>query len=109
LRGSALDFDSRGAAGFTGKYALRPVTRSAGLVISAPLGRGPTATLDAAYGKRAGDDEHFRLDARIAQRWHDLRIVLDVRNITGADYLDASVKPIAGRSAFVTLEWSGGE
>jgi iron complex outermembrane receptor protein len=109
LRGSALTFDSRGATGFTGKYALRPVTRSAGLIVSAPLGRGPTATLDAAYGQRADDDGHFRLDARLAQRWRDLRIVLDVRNITGADYLDASVKPVAGRSAFVTLEWSGGE
>jgi iron complex outermembrane receptor protein len=108
LRGSALDFDSRGAAGFIGKYALRPITRSAGLIVSTPLGRGPIATLDAAYGKRTDDDGHFRLDARIAQRWRDLRIVLDLRNITGADYLDASVKPVAGRSAFVTLEWSGG-
>jgi iron complex outermembrane receptor protein len=108
LRGSVLDFESRGSPGFIGKYALRPVTRSAGLVVSAPLGPGPTATIDAAYGKRADDDGHFRLDARLAQRWRDLRIVLDLRNITGADYLDASVKPVAGRSAFVTLEWSGG-
>jgi hypothetical protein len=38
-----------------------------------------------------------------------MRIVLDVRNITGADYLDVSVKPVAGRSAFLTLEWGGGE
>jgi iron complex outermembrane receptor protein len=109
LRGSALDFESHGAAGFLGKYALRPVTRSAGLVVSAPLGRGPTATLDAAYGERAEDDGHFRLDARLAQRWHDLRVVLDVRNITGADYLDVSVKPVAGRSAFLSLEWGGSE
>ncbi len=109
LRGSALDFDSRGADGFIGKYALRPVTRSAGLVATAPLGRGPIATLDAAYGERAGDTPHFRLDARLAQRWRDLRIVLDVRNITGADYLDASVKPVAGRSAFLTLEFHGRE
>ena len=108
LRGSALDFDSRGAAGFIGKYALRPVTRSAGLIVSAPLGRGPTATFDAAYGERADDDGHFRLDARLAQPWHDLRLVLDVRNITGSDYLDASVKPVAGRSVFVTVEWGGG-
>jgi hypothetical protein len=34
--------------------------------------------------------------------------VLDIRNITDADYLDASVKPVAGRSAYITLEWSGG-
>jgi len=106
LRASALDFDSRGAAGFIGKYALRPVTRSTGLVITAPLGRGPIATLDASYGKRAGDEGHFRLDARMAQPWRDLKIVLDIRNITGADYLDVSVKPIAGRSAFLTLEWN---
>ena len=108
LRGSALDFDSRGATGFIGKYALRPVTRSAGLVVSDPLWRGGTATLDAAYGERADDDGHFRLDARIAQSWRDLRFVLDVRNVTDADYLDTSVKPVAGRSAFITLEWSGG-
>ena len=108
LRGSALDFDSRGATGFIGKYALRPVTRSAGLVVSDQLWRGGTATLDAAYGERADDDGHFRLDARIAQSWRDLRFVLDVRNVTDADYLDTSVKPVAGRSAFITLEWSGG-
>ena len=107
LRGSALDFDSRGAAGYVGKYALRPVTRSTGLTVARPLGRGPIATLDAAYGKRAGDDPHFRLDARFAQHWHDLALVLDIRNITDADYLDASVKPIAGRSAFISLELRG--
>jgi hypothetical protein len=78
-------------------------------VVSDPLWRGGIATLDAAYGERADDDGHFRLDARIAQSWRDLRIVLDVRNVTDADYLDASVKPVAGRSAFITLEWSGGK
>jgi iron complex outermembrane receptor protein len=108
LRGSALDFDSHGVEGLIGKYALRPVTRSAGLKVTAPLGRGPAATLDAAYDDRSGEDGHFRLDARLAQRWRDMRIVLDIRNITDADYLDASVKPVAGRSAFITLEWSGG-
>lgn len=108
LRGSALDFDSHGAAGFVGKYALRPITRSAGLKVTAPFGRGPVATLDAAYDDRASEDGHFRLDARIAQSWRDLRVVLDVRNATDADYLDASVKPVAGRSVFLALEWSGG-
>jgi outer membrane receptor protein involved in Fe transport len=109
LHGSALDFESRGATGYIGKYALRPITRSAGLIVSAPLsGRGLIATLDAAYGERADDEGHFRLDARIAQRWRDLRIVLDVRNISNASYLDAAVKEVAGRSAFVTLEWGGG-
>lgn len=108
LRGSALRFDSRGADGFIGKYALRPVTRSAGFVVSAPLSHGSMVTLDGAYGARAGENGHFRLDARLAQRWRDLRIALDLRNITDADYLDASVKPIAGRSAFLTLEWDRG-
>jgi iron complex outermembrane receptor protein len=108
LRGSALDFDSHGVDGLIGKYALRPVTRSAGMKVTAPLGRGPTATLDAAYDDRSGEDAHFRLDARLAQRWRDMKIVLDIRNITDADYLDASVKPVAGRSVFITLEWSGG-
>ncbi|HEY9514551.1 MAG TPA: hypothetical protein VIQ74_02640, partial [Gemmatimonadaceae bacterium] len=109
LRGSALAFDSRGAAGYVGKYALRPVTRTAGLIVSAPFGRGTIATLDASYGKRATDGGHFQLDARLAQRWRDMRIVVDLRNISDADYLDAAVKPVAGRSAFVTLEWNGGE
>jgi iron complex outermembrane receptor protein len=108
LRGSALDFDSHGVDGLIGKYALRPITRSAGLKVTAPFGRGPIATLDAAYDDRSGEDSHFRLDARFAQRWHDMKIVLDIRNITDADYLDASVKPVAGRSAYITLEWSGG-
>jgi iron complex outermembrane receptor protein len=108
LRGSALDFDSHEVDGLIGKYALRPITRSAGMKVTAPFGRGPLATLDAAYDDRSGEDGHFRLDARLAQRWRDMKIVLDIRNITDADYLDASVKPVAGRSAFITLEWSGG-
>lgn len=109
IRGSALTFDSRGAAGYVGKYALRPITRTAGLIVSAPLWRGTIATLDAAYGKRAIDGEYHRVDARLSHRWRDVRVVVDLRNITNASYLDASVKPVAGRSAFVTLEWDGGE
>lgn len=108
LRGTALGFHSRGAAGYVGKYALRPTTRSAGLVVSAPIARGTTVTLDAAYGKAVGEEGHFSLDSRLSQSWRDVRMMLDLRNISDAHYLDAAVKPIAGRSAFITLEWSGG-
>ena len=108
LRGSVLAFDAEGADGFTGKYALRPTTRTAGLTVSAPLWTGANVTLDGAWGKRATGEERVQVDARIAQRWRDVRLVLDLRNLTDADWLDAAARPVAGRAAFLGVEWRGG-
>ena len=104
LRGSALSFDADGAEGFVGKYALRPTVRSAGGSVTTPLWARAEATLDASWAKRAGGEERVQVDARIAQRWRAVRVTLDLRNLTDADWLDAAAKPVAGRSAFVGIE-----
>lgn len=108
LRGSALDFDAEGAEGHVGKYALRPTTRTAGLTVSAPLWTRAAVTLEGAYGKRSTGEERVQMDARIVQGWRDVRLVLDLRNLTDADWLDAAARPVAGRAAFLGLEWRGG-
>jgi outer membrane receptor protein involved in Fe transport len=108
LRGSALAFDAEGAEGHVGKYALRPTTRTTGLTVSAPLWTGANVTLDGAWGRRSTGEERVQVDARVAQRWREVRLVLDLRNLTDADWLDAAARPVAGRAAFLGLEWRGG-
>jgi hypothetical protein len=34
------------------------------------------------------------------------RFTVDLRNLTGADYLDASGQPVAGRGVYVGLAWA---
>jgi iron complex outermembrane receptor protein len=108
LHGSALSFDTRGADGYVGKYALRPITRTAGARVTAPILDATFATLDARYERRAMESGHLRVDARIAQRWRNLQLGIDLLNVSDADFLDAAGRPIARRSAQVTLGWSRG-
>lgn len=106
LRGSALSFDTRGASGYIGKYALRPITRTAGARVSTPILGSAFATLEAGYEQRATESGHVRVDARVAQRWHNLQLGVDLLNVSDADFLDAAGRPVARRAAQVTLGWS---
>ncbi|HEY2064620.1 MAG TPA: TonB-dependent receptor [Gemmatimonadaceae bacterium] len=106
LYGSALTFDTRGANGYVGKYALRPITRTAGARMSTPIFGSAFVTLDAGYEQRATESGHFRADARVAQRWRNLQLGVDLLNLTDADYLDAAGQPIARRAVLLTLGWS---
>jgi outer membrane receptor protein involved in Fe transport len=105
LRGSALTFDTRGADGYVGKYALRPITRTAGARVVTPIFGSAFATVDADYERRATESGHFRIDARIAQRWHSLQLGVDLLNLTDADYLDAAGQPIARRAVLLSVAW----
>ncbi|HEU4631761.1 MAG TPA: TonB-dependent receptor [Gemmatimonadaceae bacterium] len=104
LRASTLDVRAAAASGYVGKYALRPVTRAASLAAVLPLGPG-TLAVDAGWAGHAGEDPFFRADARLAVPWRGLELTLDGENLSGADYLDASAKRVAGRALYVGVRW----
>jgi len=106
VRASGLRFDASADPGTTGKYALRPITRTLGLSAATRVGSGGTLTLDAQRAQRAGEDDHLLLDARIAHDVAGVRISLEALNLANASYLDGSGKPVAPRSAFVGVRWS---
>lgn len=106
IHGSALSFDTRGAEGYAGKYALRPITRTAGARVTAPFVGRAFGTVDASYERRATESGHLRVDARLVQRWRNLQLGVDLLNVTDAEFLDVAGRPIARRAARVTLGWT---
>jgi vitamin B12 transporter len=105
LRGSGLHLDASTADGITGKYALRPLTRTLGLTAATRVVGGASLTADALRTRRSGETDHFTLDARVDQRFGDVRASLELLNLTNESYLDVVGKPVAPRSVFVGLEW----
>lgn len=101
LRAMGLHLRADDAAAYQGKYALRPLTRSAGVTVDIPIGRGIGAAIDASHRRRALEPGHERLDARLSYRLRALHAYVDLVNLGGADYLDAAGKPVAGRSLHV--------
>ena len=106
LRGSGLAFTPVGAGGYQGKYALRPVTRTYGATAELPAFRRIQVLVDLLDSRRAGEAAYFRADLRLGYRLRSARLTLDLRNLTNAAYLDASGMPVAGRAAYVGLEWA---
>jgi iron complex outermembrane receptor protein len=105
LFGSWLALDTPEETRLIGKYALRPITRQAGLRVSTPTGRAFSARLDLVDARRATEDSYVTGDARLAWERRAVRFTLDVRNLTDAEWLDASGKPAAGRGVYAGLEW----
>lgn len=99
-----LDVDARPVPGFSSKYALRPLTRSAALVAALDLPLGAAAAFHVAHNRRAaaGDDapaESWNLiDLRIARAAGPVHLFADVTNLTDATYLDVSARPAPGRA-----------
>jgi iron complex outermembrane receptor protein len=106
VRMSGLSFTPVGAAGYEGKYALRPITRTVGLTAMLPSVHGVEAVVDLLNARRAGEASYGRADVRLAYAWRGTRLTADLRNLTGARYLDASGMPVAPRGLFVGLEWT---
>lgn len=105
VRLATLDVDAAAASGYEGKYALRPLTRSASLVASVPLGGALTFGADAGWAGHAGEPLFLRADARLAAAWRGFALTIDVVNLSDADYVDASAKPVAGRAVYVGVRW----
>jgi len=106
VRGSGIRFDASAEPGTVGKYALRPLTRVLGVSAATPEVRGASMTVDVQRARRAAEDDHLRLDARIDQRIGALRVSLEAMNLTNEDYLDVTGKPVAPRSAYVGVAWA---
>ena len=106
VRVSGLRFDASADAGTTGKYALRPMTRTLGLSAATRIGDAGSVTMDAQSAQRAGERDHLLLNARLAQPVAGVRFSLELLNLANASYLDGSGKPVAPRSAFVGVSWS---
>jgi hypothetical protein len=107
LRASGLHFDASAAAGLEGKYALRPLTRTLGATASVPLRETGALTVDALRARRAGERDHTQVNARFGVPLLGVRASLELLNATNASYLDASGKPVAGRSVFFGATWEG--
>jgi outer membrane cobalamin receptor len=98
-----LSVVSSAAPGFESKYALRPQVEM--LSLSADRAVGPFELFArAARERRSGEDHYFRLDGRASLRVRDMRVFVDIQNMTDAEYLDISQIPAAGRSLSVGLE-----
>jgi len=105
LRGSGLHLDASTADGITGKYALRPLTRTFGLSAATHVVHGASLTVDALRTRRSGESDHFALNARLGQRIGGIDASVELLNLTNAQYLDVAGKPVAPRSIFIGLEW----
>ena len=106
LRGSGIRFDATAEPGLVGKYALRPLTRVVGISAATRELRGTSLTIDLQRARRAGEDDHLRLDARLDQRVGVMRVSLEAMNLTNEGYLDVAGKPVAPRSAFLGVVWT---
>ena len=108
IAGEAISVDAEDAAGFTSKYALRPVAHAVTLGADRELGRGFIAALRTRHARHVGEDAHLLADIRVTYALDRLRAFVDVTNLTDADYLDVSVQPAPGRAARLGLEWKIG-
>ena len=96
-----------GGAGFTSKYALRPLADVLSLAADRAVARGVTLGLRAQRARRVGEGAYDRLDARAAYQLAVGRVFVDLQNATDERYLDILGVDAAGRSLLVGLEWTG--
>lgn len=89
-----------------GKYALRPITRQAGVRLSTPSTHELSARVDMEVARRALEKGYVTGNARIAWNRGAYRFTFDALNLTNADWLDASGLPVAGRGFYGGVEWT---
>jgi iron complex outermembrane receptor protein len=108
VRVSGLAFDAGSAAGYRGKYALSPITRSVGASATYPVGILRIA-VDATDERRAAEAAHTVVNARATlpvRGATETRITLDALNLGNAQYLDVSGMPVAGRAVYLGVRWA---
>lgn len=105
FKATGLRFEAKGADGFVGKYALRPVTRTFGLSASAPIAGNWRLSADGVHVTRKDEGSHPLANARVAYARRTVSLTVDVLNLANAKYLDASAKDAAGRALYVGARW----
>ncbi len=106
LFADGLSLTSSQGESLVGKYALRPITRQAGVRVSTPSRRAITARVDVELARRAFETGYVTGNARVTWNRGAYRISLDALNLANADWLDASGKPAAGRGLYAEVEWT---
>lgn len=105
ISATALTFTDAQGAGLTGKYALRPLTQQvtarATYVVWAPL----RATMELMAAQRATEARYVTGNVRLEWEHERMRVTLDLRNLTNAEWLDASGVDVAGRAVYAGVEW----
>jgi len=101
--------DTGGA--FESKYALRPVVESVGIAATREFGGALLAEARGKRTRRSGDPlgAHTVLDLRVrSMAARPLALVVDVRNLAGAQYIDIIGAPGPGRAISLSAEWRPG-
>ncbi len=106
LFADGLSLTSSQGTSLVGKYALRPITRQAGVRVSTPRQRAITARVDMELARRAFEKGYVTGNARVTWNRGAYRVSLDALNLANADWLDASGKPAAGRGLYGEVEWT---
>ncbi|HSJ10758.1 MAG TPA: TonB-dependent receptor, partial [Longimicrobiales bacterium] len=96
-RASLLSVDADETAGLASKYALRPLTRTASLEVSAPLGPVRLAVRGAHFRRESGG-EWGLLDARVSGRAGAFELFADATNLLDAEYRDVTEQVAPGRA-----------
>jgi iron complex outermembrane receptor protein len=104
-RGSWLRLDATSEPGYLSKSALRPLARSLSLSAEREVARGVDLSARAERSGRVGEDDHARLDARLAYRVPVGRIFLDLLNATDEVYPDITGALAPGRALMLGIEW----
>jgi iron complex outermembrane receptor protein len=114
LRATALSFDAKAVAGLVSKYALRPLTETASLEVSAPLPFGLELGAVASHLRRVGAapredcascSVYHLVDARISYRWRMFDVYAGGTNLGDARYLDVSGVTAPGRALNIGVRW----
>jgi vitamin B12 transporter len=107
LRASALTASASVPPGIEGKYALRPLTQTAGLTARwAPTGRW-WALVDASHAKRVREAAYTTIGGRLGVDLGTASVSLELMNLGRARALDASGLPIPGPMAVLGVTWRG--
>lgn len=108
LRMQGTRFTTSLPEGTTGKYALRPLTRSGGLTATRTLGRRVSASIDILHSRRAGESAYTTADARLEWRsaskvW---RMTIDGTNLANAGWLDVAGMSAPGAALLIGVGWT---
>jgi len=91
-----LDFD-RNTGGFESKYVMDHMQHQLNGMILIHWLDAFTQSVQARYEKRLNEDSHFIVNSRLAYKWNQYELFLDITNIFDREYVDSGFAPAAGR------------
>ncbi len=103
---TGLNFSDSESAGLIGKYGLVPITRQFGVRATLAQIHEFRASFELMDARRATEDGYLTGNARLEWQHDRVRVTLDLRNLTNAEWLDASAEPVAGRAVYLGVSWT---